>query len=436
MKPYIVAVRGCVRLAFFLSPRVRKAGFISLAWTALAAGAAPVPAHPAAGMAWKAGADTVNITPGTNMWMAGFGHRIKPAGGKMQDLHAKALAFEHEQRRLVIVTLDLIGVTPRLRAAIAVRVSRQYGLPPESLLLNASHTHSGPEYRPRAGREQEALDYFAFLEEKLVQVIGGALGAMTDAHLEFSRARCGFAMNRRLPKAASYTNAPNPDGPVDHDVPVLIVRRPDRSLRAILFGYACHNTALSGYEYAGDYAGYAQEYLEETHSGVTAHFLNGCGGDQNPYPRRSGVVPGRTEAELTKFHGRALATAVEAALSATARPIRGPLKPVYDHVALDYADGRPPHEYPVQVVALGHDLLLVALGSEVVVDYSLRLKRELAGPAAVWVAAYSNDYSGYIPSLRVLKEGGYEAATGWAETIEERIVSKVHDLRRQVVENR
>ena len=95
---------------------------------------------------------------------------------------------------------------------------------------------------------------------------------------------------------------------------------------------------------------------------------------------------------------------------------------------LDYAKERPAHSYPVQVIKFGGDLTLVALGSETVVDYSLRLKHELAGDAAIWMAGYSNDYCGYIPSLRVLREGGYEAAAGWAESVEDRIVGKVHEL--------
>ena len=61
-------------------------------------------------------------------------------------------------------------------------------------------------------------------------------------------------------------------------------------------------------------------------------------------------------------------------------------------------------------------------------DYSLRFKKEFAGPAGIWVAGYSNDYTGYVPSLRVLKEGGYEAAAGWADSVEDRIASKVHEL--------
>jgi hypothetical protein len=121
------------------------------------------------------------------------------------------------------------------------------------------------------------------------------------------------------------------------------------------------------------------------------------------------------------------------ALTANPRPVRGPVRAAYEEVTLDYADSkRGSHPYPVQVVKLGNDVMLVALGSETVVDYSLRMKRELAGEAAVWVAGYSNDYTGYVPSLRVLKEGGYEAAAGWAESVEDRIVGKAHELRKKL----
>jgi hypothetical protein len=94
------------------------------------------------------------------------------------------------------------------------------------------------------------------------------------------------------------------------------------------------------------------------------------------------------------------------------------------------------YPYLVQVVRFGNDLTMVALAGEVVVDYSLRLKAELAGPA-VWIAAYSNDVFGYVPSLRVLKEGGYEGGGAmrytelpgpFAPSVEELVVNKVHEL--------
>jgi hypothetical protein len=115
--------------------------------------------------------------------------------------------------------------------------------------------------------------------------------------------------------------------------------------------------------------------------------------------------------------------------------VSGPIRAAYEEIKLSYANPkRQDHDYPVQVIQLGKDLTFITLGSEVVVDYSLRFKREFAGASAVWVAGYSNDYTGYVPSLRVLKEGGYEAAAGWADSVEDRIASKVHELHQRVTE--
>lgn len=389
---------------------------------------------------WKVGVASIAITPKENLRMSGYAGRKKPAEGKAQDLFAKALALEDKSgRRMVIVTQDLIGVPQPLRKSLEQRVREKHQLSPEMLLLNASHTHSGPVIRtseppanPDAQYELERKYRFE-LEDKLLQVIGDALAGLAPAHLKYSHARAGFAMNRRRPTEKGYQNRPYADGPVDHNVPVLRVEGADGKLRAVLFGYACHNTCLGFYNYCGDYAGYAQEYFQAAHPGVSAHFLMGCGADQNPYPRGTNVVPGRTDLELAQQHGRTLATAVEAALLTNDRPVKGPLRSAFEEIDLAYASTkRPSHPYPVQVVQFGQDLTLVALGSEVVVDYSLRLKRELAGAAAVWVAGYSNDYTGYMPSLRVLKEGGYEAQAGWTEQVEERIVGKVQELYRQV----
>lgn len=438
-------------------------------WTLRIAGADAAETPPT----WKAGAASVVITPGESMWMAGYAGRKKPSEGKFQDLFAKALALEDAAgSRLVLVTLDLISVPRALRDAVEKQVCQKYGLRPEGLLMNCSHTHSGPVVR--AGKsfyelapeqQQRADKYAAELPEKLVALVGKAVADMAPARLGYCHARAGFAMNRRLPTKNGYQNSPNPDGPVDHDVPVLRVERPDGKLRAVLFGYACHNTTLGLYQFCGDYAGFAQQYLEQAHPGTTVLFMIGCGGDQNPYPRST--------LELAEQHGRTLATAVEAALLPKPRPLDGPLGMALAEVPLDFAavptreellqsqqkknpyekghasrmldelkkNGRLPtsYPYPVQVIRFGDELVLVALGGEVVVDYALRLKRELAGPA-VWVAGYSNDVFAYIPSARVLQEGGYEATgailysslpSPFAPTIEDRIVGKVHELARK-----
>ena len=396
---------------------------------------------------WKVGVATVKVTPQKMLFMAGYAARKKPAEGKVQDLFAKALALQDEQgNKIVFVTLDLIGVPQALRHAVAERAEKEFKLPQANLVMNASHTHSGPSLRTtplteedkKNPKAQDSWDYTQKLQDEIVGVVGKAIAGVQPARLTWNKARCGFAMNRRRdytlpPDDPNANKAPNPKGPVDHEVPALRVEAPDGTLRATLFGYACHNTSLGFYNYCGDYAGFAQEYLQEHRPGFTALFLMGCGADQNPYPRRSDVVPGITDLELAMQHGRSLSNAVEMALVVNPRPIAGPIRAAYEEIILDYAKpDLEPHSYPVQVIKLGKDLTFIALGSEVVVDYSLRFKREFAEDAGVWVAGYSNDYTGYVPSLRVLKEGGYEAAAGWADSVEDRIANKVHELHKKV----
>ncbi|MBI4627040.1 MAG: neutral/alkaline non-lysosomal ceramidase N-terminal domain-containing protein [Verrucomicrobia bacterium] len=424
---------------------------------------------------WRAGAASVGVTPQKSTWMAGFGARNKPSEGTAQELFAKALVLDDGAgHRLVIVTLDLIGLPRTLRKNLEQRAQAAWRLPPEFLLLNASHTHSGPEYSigkvPADDMDLKVLaeseEYGAKLEETLFQLIGTALSKVEPASLSYSHARAGFAMNRRLPTKTGYRNSPNPDGVVDHDVPVLRVAGADGKLRAVLFGYACHNTTLPLYQFSGDYAGYAQDFLQAGNAGAVALFLNGFSGDQNPYPR--GTV------ELARQHGRTLATAVEAAMAANPKPLDEPLSAAFAEIALPFAPAPTREElqkviatkdtrqakragrllaeidrkgrlaadypYPVQVIRFGKQITLVALGGEVVVDFSLRLKKELAGPM-VWTAGYCNDVMAYIPSRRVLEEGGYEGREAslassilpgpWDTSVEELIVAKVHDLNRK-----
>lgn len=450
---------------------------VALQWLAVGLGAsgglaaAPNPAT------WRAGVASADITPEASMYLAGFGARTKPSDGVEQKLYAKALALaDAAEGRFVFVTLDLIGVERTLRQAIGVRLAAAHGLRPEQFVLAASHTHCGPELREfklpagAAGSAEAARlpGYTAGLEAKIEALVGEALANLAPARLGYTRARAGFAMNRRRPnKNGGYTNAPHPEGPVDHDVPVLRVDGADGRLRAVLFGYACHNTTLSFQHICGDYAGYAQECLQADHPGVLALYMNGCAGDQNPYPR--GTVA------LARAHGRTLATAVDAALGAAATPLTGGLQSALVEVDLRYAppparaefearlkakdkveagharrmldrlarDGALPasYPYPVQVVQLGRELKFVALGGEAVVDYSLRLKRELGGAGTVWVTAYANDVMGYIPSERVLREGGYEGGEQmrgtnhpgpWASGLEAAIVGQVRELAAKV----
>jgi neutral ceramidase len=423
---------------------------------------------------WLVGAAVAKITPTEPSLMAGYAGRTKPSEGVALELYAKALAIKPvEGETVVIVTCDLIGIPRGLREAVVAEVKTKHGLEPHQLLLNASHTHCGPQFRvtkdkPSADESDNARRARLLGERYVttfVELVGQALADCRPAKLEFCRARCGFAMNRRTPTEKGYQNNPWSDGPVDHEVPVLKVSNfDDGKLKAVLFGYACHNTTIGFLQFCGDYAGYAQQHLEQKFPGATAHFLMGCGGDQNPYPRG--------ELELARHHGRTLGIAVEAALGSKPQlQVVGRSRGALETATLEFAPPPPEeklkllaqtsgqegkhaqrlldqlaedgkiettYDVPVQAVKLGNLLTIVALPGESVVDYALRTKREHAAPGKhVWVAAYSNDVFGYIPSKRVLEEGGYEAGGAmlysrfpgpFAVDVEERLMKAVKSV--------
>jgi hypothetical protein len=425
---------------------------------------------------WRAGLAQVDITPQNSLWMAGYAARTKPSEGTFQELYAKALALEDQMGgRVVLVTSDLLGFPAAVSLNIFKEVEKRHHLRRDQLLLNSSHTHTGPvigralqvAYPMNSQQWDDVEAYTSQLESKIVKLVGASLKSLKPARLSFGHGEAGFAMNRRTRTDQTMAIGVNKEGPVDHDVPVLRVDDEHGKLRAVVFGYACHNTTAREFmKFSGDYAGFAQAQLENNHPGAAALFMTGCGGDANPYPR--GTI------ELARQHGEELAAAVEKVLAGELQPVRAPLKTTYEEFPVAFAtppnreelqaqlqsndvyhrrwakamldildrDGRLPteHPYPLEVCQFGQDLTLVAMAGEVVVDYDLRLKKEL-GPSKLWVAAYCNDVFAYIPSLRVLQEGGYEGGGAmiyygqpgpFAPSVEETIIGKVHDLAQRV----
>ena len=146
---------------------------------------------------WKVGAASAKITPEKPMWMAGYAGRTKPSEGVEQDLFAKALVIEDlSGGRFALITMDLIGVPRDLRLNVAARLEKELGIPPASLAINASHTHSGPELRASkmhgvddlALRQQEAAAYTSALEDTLIRLVAQAAKNSVPAHLDYSSA--------------------------------------------------------------------------------------------------------------------------------------------------------------------------------------------------------------------------------------------------------
>ncbi len=427
------------------------------------------------GAGLRAGAGRVDITPAGPIWMSGYAARTHPSDGVLLRLWAKALAIESGPgKRIVIVTADVVGFPREVADEVAFRAKKQYGLERSQLLINASHTHTGPVVWSNLdnltvfppAEQAKLVEYQHVFSDALVKAVGAAIADLAPATVEYGGGSAAFAANRRQSTATGVKIGIDPNGPVDHSVPILKITGAGGKLRAVLFGYACHNTTLTQdtYQLSGDWAGFASAELESRHPGTTALFLELCGADQNPNPR--GTV------ELARQHGEAMAAEVDRVISARMTPVAGPVRSAFRLTvlqlaprtrqgleaelqskvaaqarrarmmltALDAGKTIDRIDYPVQAVRFGRALTLVALGGEVVVDYDLRIHREYPGEPLI-AAGYSNDVMCYIPTARVLREGGYEPVDSmiyygqsgpFAGDVEDRVMAAVHRVMKDV----
>ena len=436
----------------------------------------PVKAQPA----WKAGVAKAVITPEKSVWLAGYGSKRAP-DGKLHDLWMKALALEdHKGQRVVLITSDFQGVPKIMSDRVFEQLQKQFKLERTQVMFTFSHNHCGPrlgddliDYYP-VEAEQETLveEYTTQMVTKTVAMVGESLSKLAPASLAIGEGQATFGVNRRNNREADVADLIAKGtpliGPVDHAVPVMTVTRPDGKLEAVLFGYACHPTTMSFLTWCGDYPGFAQLEIEKAHPGTTAMFVNTCGGDQNPLPRR--------KIELCEKYGHMLAVGVEEALKPPLKPVSAGLRTAFEIIDLPYLSNVTREEltelskdltgikgrwsrrllkkldagekfesaypYPIHAWRLGNEMLVVGMGAETVVDYALRFKREFG--EGTWVMGYADDMISYIPSRRVWEEGGYEGGSNlfeygrpayrWEGGIEDRISASVHKLVKQVRE--
>lgn len=391
---------------------------------------------------WSVGLAAIDITPTEPVPMAGYAARRAPFDGVAQPLFAKVLALEDRSgTRALLITADILGFTRSRSEAICKRLMDSDGIARHQVLLNASHTHSGPLVAgsmltsvPEAS-QRKLRKYSEVLDNKIVAAAREALRDMRPARLSWGNGVAKFVMNRREPTERGIVLGTNASGPADRTVPVLRIDAPDGSPRAVVFGAGSHCTTLTGGNMliSGDYAGFAQEALEARRPGVQAMFLTGCAGDANPYPR--GTL------DLARRHGSELAAEVSRVLEGgDLAAIRGPLRTTYREVELPLEslskerieamhEGAPSYRRfftkgalerlrqgeqllrtysaPFALWQFGTDLTLVAFSGETVVDYVVLTQRAL-GPLKLWISGYNNDVFGYLPTTRILAEGGYE----------------------------
>lgn len=415
----------------------------------------------AANFAWRAGAAKIDITPDYPIRLSGFGSRRAESDGVTHRIFARGLALiDSEGRRAVLITVDNCGVSWNIASEVAAALAND-NVTPDRLTIAATHTHTAPMLagvlpamfgeavpEPHLRRiDQYTREFTA----ALIHVSRQALANARPATLSWEIGNVEFARNRRTA-----------GGPVDHDLPALFVRDEQGTVMAVHTTYACHCVTLSHNMISGDWAGYAAEFIEKEFPGAVGLVSIGCGADANP---DSGVTGDRIDAAQTQ--GAAIAAEVRRLATSELKPLPATLLTTFTTIdlAVDQPRSREEWEsraaqagavgyharlnlerlnagqelrraihYPVQTWKFGDQMAMVFLPGEVVVDYALRLKLEF-GKTRLWICGYSNDLPCYIPSERILREGGYEGEGAMvyydlpqrlAPGVEESIIDEVH----------
>lgn len=344
---------------------------------------------------------------------------------------------------MVLVTSDVIGFRQPAAERIRTRLHQAAKVGREDVVLSSSHTHTGPsllldvEDRSAPMTLEQAEKQIAWTQRLIdvsVEVSVEALGQLSPARLSHGIGLAPFVMNRREWTPSGIKLGFNPSGYADRSVPILRIDDIDGRLRGVLFGAATHNTTLSGKHYfiSGDYAGFAQQHIEEQHPDVQAMFVTGCAGSANPYPR--GTL------EISRQHGATLGSEVCRLLEGELTPVTGRLStrfescklplqspPTREQIDCDLnsrgwrpsqakamlkrlESGEPlptTFDYSLSAWQFGDDLTFVGLSGEVVGEFVPLIQRAV-GPGRLWIAAYCHDVFGYVPTAQVLQDGGYE----------------------------
>jgi hypothetical protein len=383
-----------------------------------------------------AAACTVDITPEEPVPLAGSEVRTAAFQGIADRLEANALVLRQGGRPIVLVSVDLVFVGRELRSGVLHRLGST--VDDESLFFTASHTHFAPatdDRRPRLGRmDASYLDRVCSQVSDLVLRLLGESLALTAS--EYSQGTADHAVNRRLRAPwhlsrrglllGSVVAAPNLAGPRDESVHLLRISRHDGRPLAVIWSYACHPVSFpEPLKVSADYPGRVRRRLRhEFGSDLPVLFWQGYAGDIRPRelgrstsllgrvkrvllgPRFGRFTSGEWESWADSLAGRV----AQVAFLSSRRSADGPIRvhrltrPLGDFVLGASEDRR----VTFHGLMLSKDLVVVGVSAEVVTEYGALLSQVFAGCLPIPVG-YIDDVYGYMPTARMLKEGGYEA---------------------------
>lgn len=402
------------------------------------------------------------MTPDYPVFLAGFWGRDRKSEGITDPIYMKAVLLQ-ANRTLLTLTFDVVGGDRSFVAGIKRALRDKYGLAEEEILINFSHSHSSifltgddPEGRRGVysiGQERvpgvddtidfsEDVAFFQALKRQVLEMAEYGFGHLQEGRLLFGCGKSDAGVSRRFLTETGVAFKPNFEAAIDKELPVFQLIDGRNRLAAVLFAYGCHPSCLGGYRFSADFVGHACRWLEEKYPGAAAVFLQGCGADiKAAYGAENGSFKACTLEDMRDI-GRSFGEDVAGVLeSAQFTPVlcdfganlkdielytemtdEGEIEAILSDSAKSAArktmagrllkairagtDKRNAGHF-IQSWHLDDETVVIAMEGEIPTEYSLKIKALLKGIKVV-VLGYSNGCSTYIPTRKMLREGGYE----------------------------
>jgi len=375
-----------------------------------------------------AGTGVEEITPplGVGILMSSGRQAWEPFEGVRLPLHAKAVVIDKGDRRIALVSLDLIGLAGEAVGGMAgfrarVVAAAEGAVRADDLVLASTHTHSGPESIALSGlyHTEDFRRWSSQLAERIGSAVRKGAGSVRPVRLATgSRLAPGLAVNRRIKTTRGIASVRRklppdvvigPEGPIDEEVRVCAFVDGSNQPAAILVNFTAHPVLeMCIKQVSPDYPGEMSLELQKRHPGATVLFFQGaCGNINTPTVSRSAAAAGEYGHKLAAFVEEALGDLHAVGgdkLALSWKTLRLPARTITGEPQAE------PLETRIGAARIG-DAAFVFLPGEPFVEIGLEIRA--ASPCKFTaVVGYADDYIGYIPTDRAFANGGYEIGPG------------------------
>ena len=394
----------------------------------------------------RAAAAKVDITPQNSQWLLGY--QARQSDGVHDKIYHRVLALEASGTPFYLISTDVCLFSPSFYDTVMQELQTRTGIDPTHVWWSVTHTHAAPElgppdmYKVLLGRSDHDWDraYTTFATDALIEAVKTARDKLEPARLSFATTTANANINRRARDVdGKISLGLNPDGPVDRQVNLMRLQRPDGSPIALVINYAMHGTVMSGQnlKISGDAPGVVAAYVEEQVGG-TVLYVNGAAGNIAPI---YSVYPDASSGHLSQFRvllGDRVIAAVHAMSAGTDRiAIRHGQEIVEtprraditwpDELRAYATSDRTRIRLPLRFLAI-NDTVVWSAPVEMFCDIAMTIRQQSPFKQTFYFG-YTNGWFGYLPTAKAFDEGGYEPRTSpFTAQVEHDLMTTVSDF--------